>query len=298
MHSGFGVNSSSPPSSPPHALANRTQSNSFFMGPSRRRHSSTTQLARSMTFLKAALAVVAVTLLSGHVAPSVDDNNRYLKVTPLRDGVRLAYTVFFGEIPGASERRSIDDNRDGRIDDAESQRFADKLAVQVAQTLDLEVDGAGQRVHWDLVVAGMGSDAVAAGSFSIDLVAFACGKPGLTHRMRLRDQFRIPRPGETEVKVEDSPGVAIHKAHVGPADDPTRDFRFAGPGGPLADDGLELEYAATDKTPAIPVGKCSGAPAAATPKPGGSRIVVLVIAGVVVLGAGVLVAVRRRQRRS
>ena len=39
----------------------------------------------SMTFLKAALCVVAVTVLSSHVAPSVDDNNRYLKVTPAAD---------------------------------------------------------------------------------------------------------------------------------------------------------------------------------------------------------------------
>ena len=66
---------------------------------------------RSMTFYTTVLAVAAVTLLSGHVAPSVDDNNRYLKVTPLRGGARLAYTVFFGEIPGAAERRQLDANR-------------------------------------------------------------------------------------------------------------------------------------------------------------------------------------------
>src|SRR6266545_4571338 len=86
---------------------------------------STMQTARSMTFLKTTLAVAAVTVLSAHVAPSVDDNNRYVKVTPLADGFRLAYTVFFGEIPGAAERPSIDTNRDSRIDDGEAKRFAD-----------------------------------------------------------------------------------------------------------------------------------------------------------------------------
>src|ERR1043165_3083602 len=78
---------------------------------------STMDPTRSMTFLKALLAVAAITVLSGHVAPSVDDNNRYLKVTPLRDGIRFAYTVFFGEIPGASVRRTMDRNSDGTIDD-------------------------------------------------------------------------------------------------------------------------------------------------------------------------------------
>ena len=242
---------------------------------------------------RAVLAVVAVTLLSGHVAPSVDDNNRYLKVTPLRDGIRLAYTVFFGEIPGASERRSIDANRDGRIDEAEAQRFADKLGSEVSASIDIEIDGVAQRVQWDLVTAGMGSDAVAAGSFSIDLIAFACGKAGVAHEVLVRDQFRIPRPGETELKVEDSPGVAIRRAHVGPADDPTHDFRFAGPGGPLSDDGLTLEYTASERTPTVPSGKCTVSHSAPTPgRP--SPMVWIVLGGAVVLGAVVLGLVRRR----
>src|SRR5262245_3384278 len=141
------------------------------------------ETARSMTFLKAGLCVVAVTVLSAHVAPSVDDNNRYLKVTPLRDGLRLAYTVFFGEIPGASERRTIDANRDGRIDEAEAQRFADNLGAQVAAAVDVEIDGVGRRIRWDVVSAGMGSDAVTAGSFSVDLVAFVCGKGSGAHQV-------------------------------------------------------------------------------------------------------------------
>ena len=249
---------------------------------------------RSMTFVRGALAVVAVTALSGHVSPSVDDNNRYLKVTPMRDGFRLAYTVFFGEIPGASERRSIDTNRDGRIDDEEANRFAAKLGTEVSATLDIEEDGVAQRIKWDLVSAGMGSDAVNAGSFSIDLVAFACGSTAASHKILVRDQFRIPRPGETEVKIEDSPGVTIQRAHVGPADDPSHDFRFAGPGGPLSDDGLELEFSATDKTPTVPPGKCTAAAAPATASGGWWRWLIVGGAFAAVLGAALVYWRRRR----
>jgi hypothetical protein len=248
-----------------------------------------------MTFLKAALVVVAVTVLSGHVSPSVDDNNRYLKVTPLRDGFRLAYTVFFGEIPGASERRSIDANRDGRIDDDEAKRFAEKVGAQVEQAIDIEVDGVPQRVQWDVIAAGMGSDAVAAGSFSIDLVAFACGRALDAHTVRVRDQFRIPRPGETEIKVEDSPGVTIKRAHVGPADDPSHDFRFAGPGGPLSDDGLELEYAATDKTPTVPSGKCIAAPPKPKPQERWRIAAALAALVIAIAAAGLIVYLRKRR---
>jgi hypothetical protein len=253
-----------------------------------------------MTFLNAIAAVVAVTLLTpsagAHVAPSVDDNNRYLKVTPLRDGIRLAYTVFFGEIPGASERRSVDENRNGRIDEAEADRFATKLGAQVAASIDIEVDGVPHRVQWDLVTAGMGSEAVAAGAFSIDLVAFACAAGAGPHRVTLRDQFRIQRPGETELKVEDSPGVTIKRARIGPADDPTHNFRFAGPGGPLSDDGLDLEYAASEKTPTVPAGKCTAAAAAA--KPSSSLTGLIIICAVIVLGGIALVVLRRRSART
>ena len=48
-----------------------------------------------------AIATLATAALAGratgHVQPSVDDNNRFLKLTPLGDRVRLAYTVLFGE---------------------------------------------------------------------------------------------------------------------------------------------------------------------------------------------------------
>lgn len=249
-----------------------------------------------MTFLKAALVVVAITLLAGHVAPSVDDNNRYLKVTPLRDGFRLAYTVFFGEIPGASERRKLDENRDGRIDEAEAQRFANKLGAEVAASLDLETDGKAQRVRWSLVTPGMGSDAVAAGSFSVDLVTFVCtSSAGPRHQLRVRDRFRIPKPGETEIKVEDSPGVTIARARVGANDDPSHDFRFAGPGGPLSDDGLDLEYTATDKTPGVPEGACAAASAGGGAARGNTPVLAIaIVLGAIVAGALAFVLLRRR----
>ena len=217
---------------------------------------------------------------SAHVAPSKDDNNRYLKVTPLGDRVRIAYTVFFGEIPGASERRGIDANHDGHLDEAEGHTFGERIAAQVAAALEVEIDGHVERLAWTTVDVGLGTPEVAAGSFSVDLVAYPClavarGK----HRVVIHDRFRIPHPGETEAKVEDSPGVTIERAHVGPADDPSYDFRFAGPGGPIEDDGLELVFTAGDKAPVASDGKCNVVYAAK------SRAWIAIPIGVVVLGA-------------
>src|SRR2546421_2274257 len=110
----------------------------------------TTPSTRSMLLLqvRALLIVVAITLLSGHVTPSVDDNNRYLKLTPLGDRVRIAYTVFFGDNPGRLERQNIDANHDGTLSEDEAHAFGARLAGQVAGAIDLDVDGAGQTLTW------------------------------------------------------------------------------------------------------------------------------------------------------
>lgn len=209
--------------------------------------------------LSASIRLVSVA--NAHVAPSVDDNNRYLKLTPLGDRVRIAYTVFFGEVPGATERRTIDTNRDGQISEAEGHTFGLRIAAEVASALELEVDAKVEPVTWAVVDVGLGTPEVGAGAFSVDLVAYACfAAPRGRHHVVVRDRFRIPRPGETEARVEDSPGVAIVNAHVGTANDPSHDFRFAGPGGPLADDGLDLTFDAGPDAAVTPDATCGARP--------------------------------------
>lgn len=228
-----------------------------------------------------------------HVAPSVDDNNRYVKLTPAADRVRVAYTVFFGEVPGAQTRPSIDANHDGAISEAEGQAFGVKLASEVGASLELTIDGALQPVTWTTVAVGMGSPQVAAGSFSVDMIAWAC-LPSVRgrHTVLLRDRFHVPHPGETEIKVEDSPGVTIEHARVGRVDDPTYDYRFAGPGGPLSDDGLDLAFLATDRAPLTGDGSCAAAAEAKRPVPRA-----LVIGAAIALAAVLAGIVAWRQRK-
>jgi hypothetical protein len=252
-----------------------------------------------MTFVA---LVLMVTSAHAHVAPSVDDNNRYLKVTPLKGGFRLAYTVFFGEIPGAQERKILDDNRDGRIDDAEKKRFGDKLASEVAASLQLElvVRPPAQRdaalptsIRWQTIDVGLGgTGTVAAGAFSVDMIAYVCAPSG---HIRVRDSFRIPRPGETEVIVEDSPGITVTNAHVGPADDMRHDWRFLGAGGPLTDDGVEVEWTAAASAPVVPA-KCD-APARAESRSPWTPARTAIVLAVIVAGLGVGVVLGRYLRR-
>jgi hypothetical protein len=224
-----------------------------------------------------------------HVTPSVDDNNRYLKITPLGDRIRVAYTVFFGEVPGAQTRPSLDTDHDRTISNAEASAFGENLGRQVADGLDVELDGKSHPIAWSEISVGMGSPAIAAGTFSIDLVAWVCASRG-SHTLTLHDRFRIPHPGETEVKVEDSPGVTIVRAHVGALDDPQHDYRFVGPGGPITDDGLELRYDATARAPVTPDVVC--APSAMSDSH--TLVAVLVGVGLAAIAGLTVVLVRRR----
>ena len=186
-------------------------------------------MRRAFAPLLAAIAWLAAPA-AAHVAPSVGDNNRYLKLTPLGDRVRLAYTIFYGEVPGAELRKTIDANRDGAIDDAESQAFGVRVAGELAAALDATVDGAHQPVAWSQVVVGMGTPTTAAGTFSIDLVASLClAAPRGKHAIELRDRFQLARPGETEIRFEDSPGVTVDHARVGDDGDPGIDYKIIGP---------------------------------------------------------------------
>jgi hypothetical protein len=252
-------------------------------------------LAITVAAALAALAALA-SPVAAHVAPSVDGNNRYVKLTPLGDRVRLAYTVFYGEVPGAGVRKTIDTNHDGTIDDAESQAFGTALAAEIAQALEVTVDGARQPVAWSQVVVGMGTPQVTAGTFSVDLVAWLClAAPRGPHAVLLHDRFRLAQIGETEVKVEDSPGVTINHARIGVDDDLGYDYKIIGPGGPLADDGLDLQFTAGDKAVVTPDATCRvDAPHRALPAGaivGAAAITAFVLAGLVTL-------VRRRRSRA
>jgi hypothetical protein len=243
------------------------------------------------------LSVLCLTLLSAHVAPAIDDNNRYVKLTPLGDRVRLAYTVFYGEIPGAALRRTLDANHDGTIDDAEARAFGDRVGQDVGRHILFAVDGAPTKITWSAVDVGLGTPDVDAGAFSVDLVTFAClAAPHGEHRITFRDRFELEHPGETEVRIEDSPGVTIARAHVGPETDPAFDFRFAGPDGPIASDGLELVFVAGPQAMVTADGHCVAT--SATPQAPRIQLIAIVIAAV---ASGLLVAVslvRSRRRRT
>lgn len=240
----------------------------------------------------------------GHVAPSLDDNNRYVKLSLLADRVRLVYTIFFGEVPGAAMRRELDKDRDGQLSDAETDAFARELGREVSGQLTITLDGAAAPVTFAATNFGSATQQVRGGAFSVDLIATLClGAPSRDHRLTLRDRFRLPRPGETEVQLEDGPDISITSAALGEHRATSRVFRFAGVVPALDEPGLVIEFAVGDAAARPPAGACqkqverdrAGAPrgAAASPPPLGA--LAAGAAAAAILGLGAFVAWRRRR---
>ncbi len=242
---------------------------------------------------KIAIAItLASAIAAAHVAPAVDDNNRYLKLTPLGDRVRIAYTVFFGEVPGATERKAIDANGDGQISEAEGHAFGVALAGKVAAGLEVTLDDVVRPIRWSTVDVGMGTQSVAAGAFSVDLVAYACfAHPLGRHRIVVRDRFAIARPGETEARLEDSPDIEIVHARVGKLDELSHDYILAGPG--ALEDGFDVELVAGDRAVVLPDADC---PAIAAPH--AAFVLPIALAGAVGLAGASWIFVRRRRKRA
>jgi hypothetical protein len=245
----------------------------------------------------AAFGALAAPRAEAHVTPAIGDNNRYLKLTPLGDRLRLAYTVFYGEVPATAMRRALDVNHDGTIDDAETQAFGDRIAGELATAVAITVDGVAQPVTWAQVVVGMGTPSAAAGAFSIDLVAWLClAAPRGHHTVVLRDSFRLDRPGETEVKVEDSPGLTIDASRIGGAEDEAHDYKLVGPSGALETEGLEVRFTAGDKAIVAADRVCPGTRRARAIPIGWTVAVAAVIA--FVLAGLASLALRMRRRRA
>lgn len=241
-----------------------------------------------------ALLASSWSVAHGHVAPSTSTNNRYIKLTPMGDRVRLAYTVYMGEVPGAQARPRMDANKDGTLDEKEADAYGQQVAAAVQGALLITLDGVAQKVRWEQVHVGLGTPVTSAGAFSIDLVAWFCvakpSKPS-THRFELRDQFRIPKPGEMELRVDESPGVKVIESRVGEVEKkPQLQYTWSKSPRALAETPFKLGFEVTTAAVFAPDKICAPSPEGKEPKKGKSNLspIITVVGGAILLiGMGI-----------
>lgn len=223
-------------------------------------------MSRAAAAVPFAAALLAAPQALGHVAPSERENNRYVLVAPLADRVRLSYTVWMGQEPGRRARPRMDTDRDGQIEPAEADAYGAQVAAQVAPRLEVEVDGRPVAIEWQEIDVGLGQPSTDGGAFAVDLVAWVCldrPREQLTHRLRLRDRFQVPDPGETELRIEESPGLRVTRSDLGGPESvrPSAvrlDFRWRGGPGPTDTHGYVLEFTVDPALATFDGGECAG----------------------------------------
>jgi hypothetical protein len=182
---------------------------------------------------------------SAHPEFSPTVTNRYVKFTLLSGReLRVAYTVMFGAAPAAAARRAADANHDGVLDDAETAALGARVAGDVGRGMALDVDGARAQPAFEQPVVGLAGAAVGPSPFSVDLIArvpvanaggaAAAADAGAggraVHVVRFDDATELPELGETEVRIEESPGTTLTEAHRGAeGSEKQTQFLFRGP---------------------------------------------------------------------
>lgn len=248
-----------------------------------------------------AASLATATVAYGHLAPALDDNNRYIKISVLGDRLRLAYTVFIGEIPGAQTRPRLDKNRDGVVDAEEARQYGDEMAALISPSIRATLDGQPVPFSFTDVDVGMGTPAVAAGAFSVDLVTQICLGDGPAHKFVLFDTSRLPLPGETEIKLEPAPGVELTRATLGADGRQSQlEFKWIGADSPLATAGLFLEFSSPPTSGAVAsdCAKLTKTTSETETGGGGARRLITIIGMAVIASTAVAIARRSRAANS
>ncbi len=86
------------------------------------------------------VVLLAAGFSSGHPL-GIFSVNRYARIEPGRDAIRLFYVMDVAEIPSIQEFTRVDVNGDGTADEAEKDRYAAGKAGELARSFQLTLDG-------------------------------------------------------------------------------------------------------------------------------------------------------------
>ncbi len=197
-----------------------------------------------LSWLVILVIVLPRSVVLAHVGSDEKTNNRYYKLTPMSDRVRVAYTIFFGRQPSLEIRRGMDLDGDRKISNSEKNSYREQLAREVFKVVSVELDHSPSEVKWSEVTLGLGGDSIFDGPFSIDLIGSVClvsPAPDTRHHLVFRESLRLPVPGETELHLDPAPGVDIRKSILDKAPLVGNEKRWTGGAGPVTN-GYELEF--------------------------------------------------------
>lgn len=147
--------------------------------------------------------------------------NRYARIEPAADAVRIAYAIDMAEIPTFQEMSTIDRDRDGTVDDLERTAYLEFRVPELLRNLRLTVDGKPLplRAESSALTFTDGQGGLQILRIDAALVAeLPSDARGGVQEAAFRDSNYDNRVGWREVVVRGTEGAAIRESSAPPED--------------------------------------------------------------------------------
>jgi nickel/cobalt exporter len=166
--------------------------------------------------MRTVIAAIALLVWSGLAAAHPLGNfttNRYAALTVEPREVRIAYALDLAELPAYREIQLVDGDGDGAIDAAERDAYTARQAAELAQHLELTLDG--EPLALAPVATALDTPPGAGGLRTLRLdVTFRADLPRLAGALAFRDRNFADRPGWQEIVVTPAGGARLTGATV------------------------------------------------------------------------------------
>jgi len=195
------------------------------------------KLARAA--LLAAPLLAAAPPAAAHVELSPTLVNRYFSLMVTEEmRAQIVVSLLHGDLPAVDQRRAMDANHDGRIDETELEAERRAWQGRSAELLEVALDGRPLTLEPVASIDLAGEPRVTARALVVELVAWVPLARG-QHAFTLTPGRDRPRAGETEVTVDLDDAwslLASRQAKGADTRPPQRRFTFSGPRASVLED--------------------------------------------------------------
>lgn len=164
------------------------------------------------SWLIAFVLLLSAGTVRAHPQFALSTVNRYGRLVLLPNKLLLDYSLMVGEVPAEQLLRAADLDRNGNLSAAELQTLAEQLRRTVEKDVGLHLDGKPLLLTWTLQPFKPKSLTLQPNPapFALEMSAEAALPDNRhIHQIVVDDRADLPPVGEVELRIEDSPEIAV-----------------------------------------------------------------------------------------
>jgi hypothetical protein len=178
-----------------------------------------------------AMLVAAVAPAAAHPETSPLLLNRYISLMAMGEKIDGFFYLVYGEVPGAEQRRAMDQDKDGRLSPGEQEQAKRAWHARTNELLDVSVDGKRLSLDGAKVDVQLGGDETVTTAPLIVEVYVSWPLEFGTRTLSVAPKKDFPRLGETEIVLDLSTEWQLLSSQHGDEKGIANRFKFEGPRG-------------------------------------------------------------------